>query len=54
MLLNGVLKIVIEYAANVETIDDRITVPIDTIALLVNADIRGTLELGGYKFQIFS
>lgn len=42
------------YAANVEIIADRTTVPIDTIALFVNADLTLPLELVGSKFQILS
>ena len=52
--LNGVLKIVRAYAAKVEITADTTTVPIETIALFVNADLTLPLELVGSKFQILS
>ena len=52
--LNGVLKIVRAYAAKVEIIAESITVPIDTIALFLNAELTVPLELVGSKLNIFS
>tara|TARA_Y100000768_G_scaffold358024_1_gene313524 strand:+ start:557 stop:742 length:186 start_codon:yes stop_codon:yes gene_type:complete len=52
--LKGVLRIVRAYAAKVEIIAESMTVPIETIALLVNAELTVPLELVGSKFQILS